>query len=223
MVRKKQSRGSCAFCGYETTKGSMGRHFAACPQRSALIVQANQKPETLLHLRVQDAYGSDFWLDLEVRSGAKLKDIDSYLRGIWLECCGHLSEFQASGWGDEIAQSRTVGTTFKLYTTIRHIYDFGTSSETVLTLIGQRDGAPLTKKPVVLMARNLTPEVACVECGNPATHLCMECMIESDIPGWLCATHTTSHPHEDYGEPLAIVNSPRLGMCGYIGPATPPY
>ena len=26
-----------------------------------------------------------------------------------------------------------------------------------------------------------------------------------------------------YGDPISLVNSPRLGMCGYDGPAEPPY
>ena len=83
MPRGAQSRGQCAFCGYTTTKGSMPRHLAACPQRQAQIssaAQTNRKPETLYHLRMQDAYASDFWLDLEVRGSATLKDIDAYLR-----------------------------------------------------------------------------------------------------------------------------------------------
>jgi hypothetical protein len=42
-------------------------------------------------------------------------------------------------------------------------------------------------------------------------------------PGTLCDAHAATHPHEDYGEPLALVNSPRSGMCGYEGPADPPY
>jgi hypothetical protein len=31
------------------------------------------------------------------------------------------------------------------------------------------------------------------------------------------------HPHESYGEPTLLVNSPRVGLCGYEGPAEPPY
>ena len=30
---------------------------------------------------------------------------------------------------------------------------------------------------------------------------------------------TVHHPHDQYGEPIPLVNSPRLGMCGYDGPA----
>lgn len=34
-----------------------------------------------------------YWLDLELKADAKLKRLDDFLRRIWLECCGYLSEF----------------------------------------------------------------------------------------------------------------------------------
>lgn len=73
------------------------------------------------------------------------------------------------------------------------------------------------------MARNTLPEDQCIECGQRATHLCTECLIEADTWGTLCDEHTQTHPHDNYGEPMPLVNSPRLGMCGYDGPAEPPY
>jgi hypothetical protein len=220
-----QPRGTCTFCGYETTKGTMARHIATCPQRAAQLASAEQskrKAETLHYLRAQDARDGRFWLDLEVRGSAKLSDIDSYLRAIWLECCGHLSEFSV-GYGQEIAMSRKVDAVFGPSTELLHVYDFGTSSETKVKALATRQGAPLTAKPMVLLARNLAPEAACIECGQAATFFCMECMIEDDSPGTLCAAHAEEHPHDDYGEPMELVNSPRLGMCGYSGPADPPY
>lgn len=227
MPRTTQSRGQCAFCGYQTVKGSMARHLAACPQRRAQITsaeQADRKPEPLYHLRMQDAYDGRFWLDVEVRGSATLKHIDSYLRAIWLECCGHLSQFSIGGWrGSEIAKSRRVDAIFEREVELTHIYDFGTTSETRIKAIGQRTGAPLSKHPIVLMARNLMPESACIVCGQPATQLCMECLLEDQVWGVLCATHAKTHEHDEYGEPIALVNSPRLGMCGYTGPAEPPY
>jgi hypothetical protein len=227
MPRGQQSRGTCAFCGYETTKGSMSKHLASCPQRQARsgsTATKKQSPQPLFHLRAQDAYNSDFWLDLEVSGSAQLKAIDSYLRAIWLECCGHLSEFTAGGWGGtKFAKTRLVQDVFGRTPVVTHIYDFGTSSETQLKMMGQREGAPLTKHPITLLARNQMPEAVCIECGKPATFFCMECMIENDSPGMLCTQHAENHPHEDYGEPIALVNSPRLGMCGYTGPADPPY
>jgi hypothetical protein len=104
-----------------------------------------------------------------------------------------------------------------------HIYDFGTSSETIVRVVGVRTGQPLTAKPIFLMARNNPPEAACIECGQPAAWLCMECVIEDDVWGVLCEQHAETHPHDNYGEPSPLVNSPRLGMCGYDGPADPPY
>lgn len=227
MPRGKQSRGQCAFCGYETAKGSMGKHLAACPQRQTAIAAAEQSkrgPEPLVQLRVQDAYSSAFWLDLEARGSAKLADIDAYLRTIWLECCGHLSEFSTGGWGSQkIAKTRRIADVFRPDVTLTHIYDFGTSSETTIKAVGVRNGAPLSARPLALLARNLMPEATCIECGQPASHLCMECMIEDQTSGTLCPAHAANHPHENYGEPFELVNSPRLGMCGYTGPADPPY
>ena len=227
MPRGKQSRGQCAFCGYETTKGSMSKHLAACPKRQAQMVgaaQTGRKAEPLYYLRMQDAYDSQFWLDLEVRGSASLKDIDAYLRAIWLECCGHLSQFSIGGWqGQEIAKSRRVDAIFQRDVELTHIYDFGTSSETRIKALGQRIGEPISTRPMVLMARNVRPETACIECGRQASHLCMECLIEDQTLGTLCTQHAQNHPHQDYGEPIELVNSPRLGMCGYTGPAEPPY
>jgi hypothetical protein len=205
----------------------MLKHLAACPQRQERIAEAEQKKgnrEALFHLRVQDAWGGDFWLDLEVRGSATLKEIDRYLRAIWLECCGHLSRFSfGKGWGEEISMRRRVQEVFAPDVELTHIYDFGTSSETLLKFVGAREGNPTTAKPIALMARNLMPEAECIECGQPATHLCMQCLYEEEGKGTLCDEHAQTHPHDEYGEPLPLVNSPRLGMCGYDGPAEPPY
>lgn len=227
MARGTQSRGHCTFCGYETTKGSMGKHLVACPQRAVQITAAEQRQrprENLYHLRIQDADNPAFWLDLEMRGSAKLNDLDAYLRAIWLECCGHLSQFSTGGWeGTKIGKQRRVDAVFQPGVELTHIYDFGTSSETRIKLMGQREGAALSTRPVALLARNTMPVVPCMECGQPATQLCMECLIEEDSQGTLCNQHAAAHPHAEYGEPIPLVNSPRVGMCGYDGPAEPPY
>jgi hypothetical protein len=226
MANRKQPRGQCTFCGFESTKAGMTKHLAACPGRLALITQADEgagKAEPLWYLRVQDAYAKDFWLDLEVRGSSTLSKLDSYLRAIWLECCGHMSQFSVGGWrGQEIAMRRRIDDVFEPDVELTHIYDFGTSSYTLIKAIRSRVGVPLTKHPIYLMARNVPPDAICTECGAPATHFCMECIYEEDS-ALLCEAHAATHPHNDYGEPLKLVNSPRLGLCGYTGPADPPY
>jgi len=208
-------------------KSRVTQHLLTCPQRQRLITEAERTKrgsETLYHLRVQDAHRSEFWLDLEMRGSATLKDLDHYLRAIWLECCGHMSQFSIGGWGaPEIPKKRCVDEVFKPRLTLTHIYDFGTSSETLIKVVGMRAGKPTTPHPIALMARNLQPEAQCIECKKPAAWLCIECVVEDEVWGTLCAKHAKTHPHEGYGEPVPLVNSPRLGMCGYEGPAEPPY
>lgn len=226
MSSRKQSQGACVFCGRKMTKGGLSKHLKTCPQRQEAI-KATEKAgprQRLFHLQIQDTGSSDFWLHVEMNDGATLKELDKYLRAIWLECCGHLSQFSVGGWsGDEIPMSRKIGQVFRPGVELTHIYDFGTSSETLVKAVEVREGQPLSKHPIFLMARNHMPEAVCAECGEPAGWLCMECLIEAGEWVTFCEKHAEEHPHDEYGEPMPLVNSPRLGMCGYDGPAEPPY
>ena len=223
----------------------MTKHLEKCSKRleSLQATAASSRPvETLWHLRVQDAYDKDFWLDLEMRGSATLTKLDDYrdchvrtrtsatLGAIWLECCGHLSMFTTGGWqGDEIAKSRKANAVFESGLVLRHLYDFGATSETDIKVVGFREGKATTKHPITRLARNQMPEAVCQECGQPAMWLYIEFLYEEDKDrtsfgsGQLCDDHVEEHPHEDYGEPMPLFNSPRTGMCGYEGPAEPPY
>lgn len=229
MSRKPQSRGICQYCGEETAKSGMSRHLAKCDKRIQAIQTADAEKgseETLLHIRVQDAYAKDFWLDLEMRGSASLEKLDAYLRAVWLECCGHLSKFTVGGWqGYDVGKARTADTVFAKETELLHLYDFGTTSETVIKVVESRQGKATSKHPIALMARNNMPDNLCQECDKSASYLCMQCLIEGDMDTnpYLCEEHAKDHPHDEYGEPTPLVNSPRLGMCGYEGPADPPY
>ena len=229
MAKRKQSQGACAFCGREMTKGGLSRHLRTCPQRQEAVKAAEGSKKAgpkqrLYHLQIQDAWSSTFWLHLEMNGTATLEALDWYLRAIWLECCGHLSQFSVGGWGgDEIAMSRKIEHVLRSGVELTHIYDFGTSSETLVKAVDVREGRPLTKHPLYLMARNKMPEDVCAECKEPAGWLCMQCLIEYQKWTTLCRKHAAEHPHEDYGEPISLANSPRLGLCGYSGPAEPPY
>ncbi|MCP4421749.1 MAG: hypothetical protein GY805_34485, partial [Chloroflexi bacterium] len=144
MTRRKQSRGACAFCGCEMTRGGLSRHLASCAKRKeAIAVAQSGAAQTLYHLLVRYAYNSDFWLHLEVNGRSSLQDLDRYLRAIWLECCGHMSQFSIGGWrGREIPMSRKIEREFGSGAELTHIYDFGTSSETLIKAVGKRAGRP---------------------------------------------------------------------------------
>jgi hypothetical protein len=229
MPRTPENPGNCAYCGEVITKRGVSKHLAKCPkwQEKLVAIETSSQPvETLWHLRVQDAYDKDFWLDLEMRGQTSLAKLDDYLRAIWLECCGHLSEFTIGGWGGiKVGKSRKANAAFEPGLVLRHLYDLGTTSETDIKVVGFREGKATSKHPIALLARNRMPEVVCQDCEQPASWLCLECLYDADEPGmwFLCNEHVKEHPHNEYREPTAVVNSPRLGMCGYTGPAEPPY
>jgi len=236
-MSRTQSRGSCLFCGREFAKGGLSRHLPTCAKRLEAQTEADRSKrhrQTLYHLQVQDAWGTSYFLHLEIRGNATLKDLDGYLRAIWLECCGHLSAFEIAGvsydntpdpWGESeglLMGAVKVSSVFRTGLEIAYEYDFGTTSELTIKVMAQREGKPLTEHPIFLMARNNFEPPPCMICGKPATWLCSECIYDrEDDRGELCDEHADGHEHEDMM--LALVNSPRTGMCGYSGPAEPPY
>jgi len=230
MARQKQTRGACAFCGKDFTRAGMTKHLAACKGWKEAVQKADaskRKSQSLFHLIVYDAYNkTNYWLHLEMNGLGDLEDLDRYLRAIWLECCGHMSTFfggKRAYQDPELDMDAKARDVFTQLPQLLHIYDFGTSSETMVEVANVREGRPLTKNPIALMARNHPPEYPCMECDKPAAYYCEECVEEEDETGLLCEAHAKDHPHGNYGGPMPLVNSPRVGLCGYDGPAEPLY
>lgn len=233
MASRKLPRGVCGFCGRESTKGGLTRHLASCGARKDAIQAADAgsgRAESLIHLRVQDDSRSEFWLDLEIRGSAPLRELDRYLKAIWLNCCGHLSMFTKGGWGegDELPKSARIDRALRPGSELVHIYDFGESSETLIKSVSAREGKPTGDRPIALMSRNLPPEYDCAECDRPAVRACAGCCMFGNIAyGVFCDPHAEAHTcdYMEFGddEPTPLPNSPRVGMCAYDGPAEPPY
>ncbi|HYW94843.1 MAG TPA: hypothetical protein VE870_04595 [Bacteroidales bacterium] len=225
MSTTKQTKGKCVFCKREMTAGGLIRHLQACDQRQAAFDKVQMgREQDLYHLYIKNAYNSDFWLHLEMNGTAPLRELDQYLRRIWLECCGHLSHFTygRDPWGTEISMSRTLDQIMEPDLELTHVYDFGTSTQTLIKVSDVRRGRPLHEHPIYLMARNNLPEITCEECGKKAKWL----YENYDKPyGYiaLCEGHLRNYSEDaEYGA-IEIVNSPRVGVCGYVGPAEPPY
>ena len=94
-----------------------------------------------------------------------------------------------------------------------HEYDFGTTTELTLRVVSELEGEAKSKS-IRLLARNDPPSIVCESCGKIATQLCAECIWAGK--GWLCDECAQEH---ECGEDmlLPVVNSPRVGMCGYTG------
>jgi hypothetical protein len=169
-----------------------------------------------------------YWLFLGVAHDAKLSDLDAWLRAIWLECCDHLSEFVIGPTRYSSVPSPTislkaraqsmhvgVGKVLRPGVAFQHRYDFGSTTILDLSLVGPLI-VPVASQAIVLLANNYAPEILCSQCAEPAVKLCAEC--DADEGGaFLC---NACAPQHECGEEMLrpVVNSPRMGVCGYSGP-----
>jgi hypothetical protein len=225
---KKQSKGKCFLCNSIVAKAGMPKHLQSCLQKNVIsekILDDNRKPQKekkFFHILVEGYNYPEYWMHLKISDDARLKDLDDFLRGIWLECCGHLSAFKIQGTSyssspiteyDEKSMSRKLGDILGQGIKFSHEYDFGTTTQLALKVVSERE-AIIIGKTIHLLARNEPPSITCNNCKNIATHVCVQCNYSEK--GWLC--DKCSHEH-DCGEDmlLPVVNSPRVGMCGYAG------
>jgi len=94
------SKGTCNFCNQVVAKSGMTRHLKSCKARQAAnAIPPSGKLSTtnLLHLSIEGTYANMYWMHIEIPASAKLTQLDQFLRDIWLECCGHLSQFEING------------------------------------------------------------------------------------------------------------------------------
>jgi len=94
-----------------------------------------------------------------------------------------------------------------------YTYDFGSSTNLNLRIVSEREGLANPKDAVMLLARNLAPEFKCSVCDAPATLIFGGAWGDGKT---YCKKHAKKYEGE--GLLLPIVNSPRVGVCGYDGP-----
>jgi hypothetical protein len=165
-----------------------------------------------LQLRIQSRYDKRYWLDVVVSNRTTLATLDRFLRRTWLECCGHMSAFSTSGRpAQELSSRLTVPEAFTRGKVIDYVYDFGSTTQLVIRL--KKVVAP-PEESITLLARNEPPSYPCDECGLPAVSICIGCSIEEG--GLLCQKHGEDHLCGEEAL-LPVVNSPRMGVCGYCG------
>ena len=166
-----------------------------------------------------------YWMHLEADSNSKLQDLDTFLRRIWVECCGHMSMFEIEETNysihpqkefDDRSMNVKMGSVLGEGMRFSYEYDFGTTTSLDLKVVSVHPSR-LSGKKFELLARNDAPEIYCGSCGSKklATNVCCECIWDSD-KAWVCDDCSKKHK---CGEEvlLPVVNSPRVGMCGYTG------
>ena len=222
MIRTK---GKCLGCQKIIARQIATRHIASCEKlglrgEAPTLVRGAQP---MLIKVVANYVQKPYWMYLLVPGSATLYHLDTFLRQIWLECCGHLSAFAVGGElyfslsmepGDR-DMDILVSNVFHQGEIIRYEYDFGTTTELTLELLEYLPGAD-EASDVRLLIRNEAPESRCSRCETPATEICSMCggpSCEACVSGHVC--DCADEDPEDYFLPL--VNSPRTGCCGYTG------
>jgi hypothetical protein len=230
------SQGKCNLCGETISKTNMTRHIATCRKSHALKKREGRgklRKADLFHLVVEGTHRPEYWLHLEVPADATLQDLDQFLRDIWLECCGHLSAFTIGGTQYEFntggvdamwpmlfgrgsppkSMRAPLGSVLRRSLKFHHEYDFGTTTTLTLKVVSEYEGQAKGKS-VQVLARNAAPPIVCEQCAKPATLVCAQCIYDGE--GWVCDECAPDHK---CGEEmlLPVVNSPRVGMCGYTG------
>ncbi|MDQ7051543.1 MAG: hypothetical protein Q9P14_01080 [candidate division KSB1 bacterium] len=100
-------------------------------------------------------------------------------------------------------------------TEFEYVYDFGSSTDLTGKVINVRQGPADTG--IRILARNAPYNVLCEKCQKSrADAVCMYCFDA------LCPRCQRRHECEQSGETfLPLVNSPRVGVCGYTGDNQP--
>ena len=226
-MRQRTFKGTCALCGASVDKRRSSVHCGTCA--AAHDVDAAGDAD-LVTLRITALGASEYWLDVEAVAGAALSKLDAFLRDIWLDCCGHLSMFAVPPFRYTSSPSGTSGllgranTERSMRTKVGEVfgrtgvkgsydYDFGTTTRLTMERTGGRQGR-IGKQSVRLLVRNNPLPWTCGACGRPATLVC--CVHETESSPFVCAAHEKSHPCSD-AMFLPVVNSPRMGVCGYTG------
>ena len=217
MVRPK-SAGKCNLCGKSFGKSGMSRHLQSCREKERhnrdCIPPSGYISENGFHLVVEGRDSPEYWLHLDVSADVPLLVLDRYFRETWLECCGHLSAFYVGGRERSSRSRDKLGRILSPGMQLAYEYDFGDTTELALRVVWQGD-VSVDKKRIRLLARNDPPALDCNGCGAAATEICPQCVWEGE--GLLCDGCAARHACDD-DMLLPVVNSPRVGQCGFTGP-----
>lgn len=223
----ERSKGKCRYCGKEYAFGYMGRHLAACKKRQErLAAETGKRQCGYFEMAIYGKCDHDYWLIVEIRDTATLKDVDQFLRDIWLECCGHLSAFEIGGvsyevmpdvdpfWGESVKSMNVkLKSILEKGMVFDYDYDFGSTTELKLKVLDYRTGY-LRGEKVTLLSRNNSREFVCDKCGKKSA-----VFIDSEEfwsgGGLLC--EDCAEDAGDEGMLLSVCNSPRMGTCAYEG------
>jgi hypothetical protein len=210
MNTELKSEGKCVYCDKTFLQTGIVKHLKS---HLAASERANASTGIAIHLSI---VADKMFLQLLVNGSATFKELDGFLRDIWVDCCGHLSGF--SYQHTKIAMRSRLQDVLTGNITIRYDYDFGDTTTFYCKVVGIYH---LTmNEPLVLLSRNEPLKIKCSLCNKkPAVAICSVHMYEDEY--LFCESCARKHEKvcEDFAghARLPVINSPRMGVCGYTG------
>ncbi len=214
MPRSSALPAICSFCHaiIPKKKNSIEKHLRECPKILHDAEKMIEKYTILIEWY-------EYWLLITAEPETTLNRLDSFLRAVWLECCGHMSEFSLGepySWS-ALGTTRTLEDIARMTDTWSYVYDHGSSTYLSMTLFGSAQFRK-EKNPITLMMRNEVPKFPCAHCEKLADSICSFCVGEWS-EAYLCSHCIEKHSCViDEWEPymiMSLLNSPRTGTCGY--------
>jgi hypothetical protein len=204
-----KSEGKCVFCGKTFTKAGINSHLKThLKQKEA---ENSEGLSYLVKVEKNPYYGSQpYFLSLWIDGETSMELIDSFLRDIWLECCGHMSAFA----NDQVSMNEKAKNVFYKDLKLDYEYDFGNTTELKLTVLNEYNVN--ADDELLLLSRNEPIKWKCESCNKEIAS--QICAIHDIMLCDKCAKkHAEECPDfEDYTS-MSVVNSPRMGVCGYEG------
>ena len=204
MAVNTPSPGTCYICNQTFPGNRIRRHLPQCIEarfglkRSPDLRRRDRRrtAQKTAHLSVR-AREQPHWMELAVRCDVTLHELDRFLRGVWLECCGHVSHFEI---GDQVYSvlvpmpgerwrfdpmderearwrnmAKSVNAAIPPLARFEYEHDYGSPTELTLehrAVYGELVQAVSPSQPwhggkIVILARN-NPLRACLRCGGSA-------------------------------------------------------
>lgn len=204
----------CIACGKMYTERGLSRHLKSCKKLKEKYKKGSE--QTYYKINIYNNLGYGYSLYIDIKANATLGDLDKFLRDIWLESYDHCSEFEFKDRRYPMYESiysesgidKKLGKVLEVKDKFKYEYDFGTPTVLHCKVIDAVKGAD-RENIIEILARNEEHVYKCEECDKEATHV-----LEDWSPEFYCEDHL-ENSDEYY---LPIVNSPRMGVCGYFGP-----
>lgn len=199
------SKGKCRICEKEYKRSGFNRHL------SSHLKKVTSKGIKFYHVYID---ANPFFLHLLMPHNTKFEDIDYLLRRMWLECCGHLSDFMIDR--DTIPMNHKVGNYFYKGFKCEYVYDWGSSTYLDLSVINEYKLTLKDKsQDIQVLARNEALVFKCRKCKKDADFIHINEMYENPEP-FYCESCADKSGDEEYYF-LSTCNSPRMGVCAYDG------